>query len=579
MSLFKETFSSPKVYDTIEKKLFDITLLLTICVFFIWAVIAVLASYTAIITITYWGGLFVYSGLFIAYRRGGSFTLLTGIYYILSFALLGLVWLPAGGITGAIMQMSILVFVSGLLVLPLRIYILYVVLITIVVAGYSIFEYNVPDAATPYTDPVGQIRDIGIASVILFLVLGLAFYRFKRAYEEDRDNLNEAMGELGKEKERAEQADRAKTRFLTTISHEMRTPLNGIIGLSELLGGTQLNTEQDEMLRNLTYSSTILHGLISDVLDLTLIEDGKLVLHENEINIREEVSKVLETFYPRLKDKARKVELTYEHDEGIPIVVWNDVTRFRQILVNLVNNAVKFTRVGYIRVTSRVNTVSESEVVLSFEVKDTGIGIAKEKQPELFTKFYKANEDSQIEGTGLGLSICKRLVETMGGEISFSSEEKAGSVFRFTLPFRVQESLSNTEDSNLENSGKYDDLHILVAEDFKINQLVLTKMLDNLGIENVDVVENGKRAVEKSRALHYDVILMDISMPELDGIEATKMILEESTELNKKPPIIIAITANAMNTDLEACMKAGMSDFISKPFTAKMLEDAFSKYV
>ena len=568
-----------KGYQSIEYKLFSVTLLLTIAVFVLWSVIAVIANYTLIISLTYWGGLTIYAILYLLFRKGFSFTVLTTIYYILSFSLVALVWLPAGGITSAAVEMTFLVFVSGLLVLPLRVYIMYVVLITTLVTGYAIVEFNVPDAALPYTSRTDHVRDLGIAALIVFTVLGAAFYRFKKTYQEDREQLNKAIEELGEAKQKAEEADQAKTRFLATISHEMRTPLNGIIGLSELLEKTKLSSEQADMLKNLTYSSTVLHGLISDVLDLTLIEDGRLVLHENEIHVEEEVDKVMDTFASRLEEKEKKIELTYKHDQNIPETVCNDVTRFRQILINLINNSVKFTEEGYIRVTSTLLEENEETCTIRIEVADTGQGISKEKQHQLFTKFFKASEDVQIEGTGLGLSICKRLVEAMKGNIGFTSEEGIGSVFRFDLPFRKQSAQDQAKQDAEQKSEAFNRLNVLVAEDVKINQMVLTKMLKNLGVEQVTVVENGKLALESAKKTAFDIILMDILMPEMDGIEATKAILDHHKEAGSSAPFIIAITANAMSTDLESCMEVGMSDFISKPFTMKMLEDVFSKYV
>ncbi len=543
-----------------------------------WSIFSFIASYTLLIKLIYGGALLAYSGIYIAFKRNIGFRILVIAYYGLAFALLILSWLPAGGITGPILHMFVLVYASGLLVLPPKSYLIFIIATLLIVMGFSIFEISDPLKAAPYLTEVGRIRDISIGSVLMIAILGYILYLFKKSYIEDRYMLNRAIAESEAAKEIAESADRSKTKFLATISHEMRTPLNGIIGLSELLERTKLNKEQSEILGGLIYSSDLLHSLISDVLDLTLIEDDKLVLQENEITISDEVESILEIFKRRLESKSGNISLSYNHDPSIPSDLYNDITRFRQILINLINNAIKFTEEGYIVVKSQLKELSTKEALLEFSVTDTGTGIAKDKKEHIFNKFYKASEDTTVEGTGLGLSICRNLVEAMNGEIDFESEEGIGTTFYFEIPFRRNAIARPQDDGGVRKESSYHDLNVLVAEDVKINQMVISKMLTNLGISSFVIAQNGLEAVQMAEKEDYDFILMDVQMPEKNGIEAAREILA-AKEKDEHRPLIVAITANVMSGEKEECHRAGMSDFISKPITSEMLKEVFDKHL
>lgn len=576
----KSVFSVGTQSDSrMEIRLFEATILLTIFFFLLWSTLAFVFDYSEIIKIIFVGSLILYSSLYYLFRRSKlPFGAFTAIYYGLGFLIFAFGWLPAGGITGGVMQFLTLIFISGLLVLPLRSYSVFLIASALLVVFYSLYEYHFPEAATYYTVRLNEIRDLSILSVLMMMMLGLALAIFKRAYAKDRERLREALKEVGEEKERAETADLAKSKFLATISHEIRTPLNGIIGFSELLGKTKLTNEQQEMLRQLTYSSNLLHGLISDVLDLSIIEDEKLVLHEIEIDIKREVEDVIGTFKPRLEAKEGTVIISYEHDPEIPTYTLVDITRFRQILVNLINNAIKFTDEGEIIVRSELRLLLDEEVRVSFAVSDTGRGISKNQQKQIFKKFYKANSDHKIEGAGLGLSISKSLVKAMKGEINFESEEGVGSTFYFEIPFNTDFKDLPREGSAKAVKNSYAHLKILVAEDNKINQMVMSKMLKNLGILSFDVVENGKLAVEKALEETYDFILMDVQMPELNGVEATREIVKQY-DRKEEIPTIIAVTANVISGEKEECKKAGMSDFLSKPYTSEMLKEVLGNHM
>ncbi len=561
----------------IEYKLFKFTLWITVFVFGLWLAVAILAGYTQIIVITYSLCFITYTGLLVAFYRNISINILASIYFTLAFIVIAYVWLAAGGITGVVLIMLIMIFVSGLLILPLPAYLSFVFCCLFLVGTYFFIELRDHTLAVSYSSEFSRIRDFGIAGIISLISIGAAIYMFKKEYIRDRKQLRSIIEELEIEKEKAQSADKAKSDFLATISHEMRTPLNGIVGISQLLKETKLNTEQEHLISNLSYSSELLHGLISDILDVSLIESGKLVIQSSDINIENEISKLTEIVKPRLDKKEKKVELIIKHDQKIPELLVGDALRFRQVLLNLINNAIKFTDEGIVEVTSELLSISNDSARLKFTVNDTGRGISKEGQAKLFSKFFKGSGDSNIEGTGLGLSISKNLINLMGGEIGFASEEGVGSRFFFELPFKKwSEESSKVVDQKLREKP-LGDIKILIAEDVRINQIVIRKMLESFGLTSVEIANDGKEAVQKIKEKWFDMILMDIQMPVMDGVEASG-IISNYFKGNKKP-IIIAITANAVNTDLEKYEGAGIDGFVSKPITKESLRETLNKFI
>ncbi len=562
----------------VEFHLFEIAVFLTVLIFSFWSVFGFVAEFQLINKILFLSSFVVYLSIYIAQKAKVSFSIVSASYFGYSFVLMAFAWLPGGGIQGAILQFIVLIFIAGLLVLPLRAYLIFILSIAAIVISFSIYEYYNPDAAFPYLSEINRIRDISIASIIAIMVLGFSLYTFKKSYVRDKESLNKAIKEIEVEKIKAQSADKAKSQFLATISHEMRTPLNGIVGISELLGETDLNPEQEEMVKNLSYSSNMLHSLISDVLDLTTIEDENLELSENVFQLESEINDILEIFRPKIDSRKAFLHLHHEHDELIPKILYGDITRIRQVLVNLVNNGIKFTNDGAVIVQTKLLSKEKNIATVQFTVSDTGIGISKEDQDKLFTKFFRTRLANTIEGTGLGLTISKRLVELMGGEISFTSQLKKGSTFTFELPLSIkpknpQKIESSTHDEDLT------DLKILIAEDVPINQMVLSKMLKNLGIENIDIVNDGKEAFEAATddQNEYDFILMDIQMPKLDGSQASRKIIEFYK--GDLPFKIIAVTANVMKDDFVLYRESGMVDVLSKPVNIKMLSHTLYKHL
>jgi len=575
---FKNILPTKDKNEKIEILLFEVAIFLTILVFLFWTGFSFYAEYQTLIKTIFVFGFVAYTGIYIAQKKGVSFNIMSSIYFGLSFGIMAFAWLPGGGITGAIIQFIILIFISGLLVLPIRAYLVFILLTSVIVIGFAIYEYFNPGAAIPYTNNLHRIRDISIASIISIIVLGFSLFTFKRSYVRDRESLGKAINEIQVEKVKAESADKAKSQFLATISHEMRTPLNGIVGISELLGETDLNPEQVEMVKNLSYSSNMLHSLISDVLDLTTIEDENLELNENKFNLESEIKDILEIFRPKIDSRKAFLHLHHEHDNSIPKVLYGDISRIRQVLVNLVNNGIKFTNDGSVIIQTKLLKREAGVATVQFSVSDTGVGISKEDQDKLFTKFFRTRLANTIEGTGLGLTISKRLVELMGGEISFTSQLKKGSTFSFELPLSLKPKTPEKVEASV-NDDDLSGLKILIAEDVPINQMVLSKMLKNLGIENIEIVEDGKQALEAATngENEFDFILMDIQMPKLDGSQASRKIIEFYK--GDLPFKIIAVTANVMKDDFVLYRESGMVDVLSKPVNIKMLSHTLHKHL
>jgi len=364
----------------------------------------------------------------------------------------------------------------------------------------------------------------------------------------------------------AENAVKAKQQFLSNMSHEIRTPMNAIIGFTKVVLKTELTSKQKEYLTAIKMSGDSLIVLINDILDLAKVDAGKMTFQQIPFKMALSLSAMLHLFETKIQEKNLK--LVREYDYNIPDVLVGDPVRLHQIILNLVSNAVKFTSKGKIIVSATLLSEDNEKVQIEFAVKDTGIGIAGNKLEKIFENFQQASSGTSrlYGGTGLGLAIVKQLVEAQGGTISVKSKIDEGSVFSFILSFLKTKADADSGTEVVELDAEIKNIKILVVEDIPLNQLLMKTLLDDFGFER-DIADNGKIAIEKLKKNSYDIILMDLQMPEMNGFEATEYI----RNILKSEIPIIALTADVTTVDLAKCKAVGMNDYIAKPVDERLL--------
>ncbi len=373
----------------------------------------------------------------------------------------------------------------------------------------------------------------------------------------------------------SEDVSRSKTQFLAMMSHEIKTPMQAIVGVLDLLNLTELTDEQKNLIQHVTHSANLLQTLLKDVLDYSRMGSNEMKLEQLEFSVRFTMSSIIKQMLPKAKDQG--IELKLEIDDKFPNIIIGDQTRLSQVIFNLIGNAIKFTQYGEVKLKAYV----QKNHTLRFEISDTGIGISQDKVKILFHPFRQvdATMTRRFGGTGLGLAICRKIIELMDGQIGVESEIGKGSTFWFVIPPKLPSSTNSVitaksivKAENKEQHSEDRKYNILLVEDSKVNQFIIKKMLENIG-HTVELANNGLEAIECVEKQEPDLVLMDLQMPEMDGIEATKRIIKYHPKL-----VILALTANASQTERTECRAAGMIDIVSKPVTIASLKNMFQTF-
>lgn len=418
------------------------------------------------------------------------------------------------------------------------------------------------------------ISILAIALISILSLLSLSLYKNNIIRTQSNKLLEDKNKELILAKEKVEKASNARSEFLSTVSHELRTPLNAINGITHLLLQENPKKSQMQYLESLQFSGNYLTKFINDILEINKIDSSKAEIEKISFNLK----LLLENMQSSLKELASENQnnFIFEIDSEIPEYIIGDPTKLSQILMNLINNALKFTHHGDVKVLTKLDSLQNKTAIIYFEVKDNGIGIPEDKQQAIFDSFSQGSIDinRKYGGTGLGLTIVKKLVQLLGGEISLESKVNEGSTFTFELPFKETKKPHKIDKkNNIIDYVTFIDKKILVVEDNKINQMITKKMLENKNIQ-CEIIDNGEAAVELCKYNKYDMILMDVHLPGINGTIATQQLRKFDTITP-----VIALTAISLNENREMLLSYGMNDVVTKPFAPEDFYAVIAKYI
>jgi len=396
-----------------------------------------------------------------------------------------------------------------------------------------------------------------------------------RQYVQEINERKHIQLDLQKARDSATNSNAAKSDFLANMSHEIRTPMNGIIGASKLLMDLELSKDAFEYAALINHSAVSLLTILNDILDYSKIDAGKLTIEQISIDLKRIVTDVSGLLSQTAKEKQLKLSVDFQDSKNKYFI--GDPHRIRQILINLLGNAIKFTASGYVQIRVRFQAIEKDCVNVIFEIDDSGIGIPEEQLHSLFEKFTQADNSvsRKYGGTGLGLSISNQLAKIMGGSLIPIAKDSPGALFRLSLPLKTTQKKFLNESTNKINIQRSYNKKVLLVEDNIINQKIAVKVLQKMDLA-IETASNGLEAIEKAQSAQYDLILMDIQMPIMDGLTATKKIRQLDTS-SKQPPII-ALTANVMDSDKLKCKEAGMCGYIPKPFKIENIVKELDKF-
>lgn len=467
----------------------------------------------------------------------------------------------------------------------------YIVGFTLGIFGWIAAVYAMGDH--PNWDHFGYMQfSACVLSVLVFITRYRSFrnlvvmnektHKINQQLDEKVDYLEKIEQTLQKSKDEAEFANKAKSQFLANMSHEIRTPVNGIIGIIELLQDSPLTQQQRNYIEKANQTSNHLSNLINDILDISKIESGQLNINEVPFSLLELIQEIHKTF--EVPAQQKNLSLHFHYDKQIESNFLGDDLRIKQILMNLIGNAIKFTSSGEIIVSIHAKEDLENETIFDFQIDDTGIGIPQDKQGIIFQLFQQADNSTtrKYGGSGLGLNISYQLVSMMGGTISVESprsnipsnpNDEPGSSFRFTLSLKKVPQFMNENEQNNHPSELEDifNINVLLVEDDEVSKITAKKRLENLGCK-VHLAGNGQEAIDAYNEHHFDLIFMDLHMPLMDGLKATAIIREIEKEIKAKTPII-ALTAAALTDDMDECFRVGMNGYLTKPVQLESIKN------